>query len=132
MGYLALLHLHRALIGVSVALFIVRATGVACLHTWPMKPVLRWGSVLVDTALMSAGIALWVVMQHNPVHEPWLAWKLLWLLVYIVLGSYGLKRGTTRGARAGFSALAVLVVVQMFWIARTRNPLGLLALPFSP
>jgi uncharacterized membrane protein SirB2 len=132
LGYAVLLHAHRALVGMSVMLFVLRAIGVAGHNAWPMKPVVRWSSVLIDTTLMVAGIALWVLLQHNPVHEPWLALKLLLLLVYIVLGSYGLKRGRTRAARISFSLLALLVVLQMVWIARTRNPMGLLGLLSSP
>ena len=79
--YTALLHAHRTLVGVSVVLFIARAIGVAGQRAWPMTPVIRWSSVLIDTALMATGIALWVLMQHNPVHEPWLALKLFLLLV---------------------------------------------------
>lgn len=123
--YIALLHVHRTLVGLSVLLFVARAAGVAGQKAWPMKPVVRWSSVLIDTTLMAAGIALWVLLQHNPVHEPWLALKLLWLLAYIVLGSYGLKRGRTRATRLVFSTLALLVVTHMFWIARTRDPMGL-------
>jgi uncharacterized membrane protein SirB2 len=125
--YTALLHAHRTLVGVSVVLFIARAIGVAGQRAWPMTPVIRWSSVLIDTTLMAAGIALWVLMQHNPVHEPWLALKLFLLLVYIALGTYGLKRGRTRAIRMGFSVLALLVITQMFWIARTRDPFGILS-----
>ena len=129
--YPALLHLHRTLVGMSVLLFVARAVGVAYRYSWPMTCAPRWGSVLIDTLLMAAGIALWVLMQHHPLREPWLGLKLVLLLVYIVLGSYGLKRGATRAARVWFSALAVLVVLQMFWMARTRHPLGLLVLWLS-
>ena len=125
--YTALLHAHRTLVGVSVVLFIARAIGVAGQRAWPMTPVIRWSSVLIDTTLMATGIALWVLMQHNPVHEPWLALKLFLLLVYIALGTYGLKRGRTRTIRMGFSVLALLVITQMFWIARTRDPFGMLS-----
>ena len=125
--YTALLHAHRTLVGVSVVLFIARAIGVAGQRAWPMTPVIRWSSVLIDTTLMATGIALWVLMQHNPVHEPWLALKLFLLLVYIALGTYGLKRGRTRAIRLGFSVLALLVITQMFWIARTRDPFGMLS-----
>jgi uncharacterized membrane protein SirB2 len=125
--YPALLHTHRTLVGLSVLLFTARALGVTLLQAWPMKATVRWGSVLIDTVLMAAGIALWVLLRHNPVQEPWLALKLALLLLYIVLGSYGLKRGTTRGARAIFSLLAFLVVLQMVAIARWRDPLGWLA-----
>jgi len=125
--YTALLHAHRTLVGMSVALFVARAIGVAGQTTWPMTPVVRWSSVLIDSLLMAAGIALWALMQHNPVHEPWLALKLFLLLVYIALGTYGLKRGRTRAIRMGFSVLALLVITQMFGIARTRDPFGILS-----
>jgi uncharacterized membrane protein SirB2 len=124
--------MHRALVGVSVLLFAARAAGVGLLQHWPMKTPVRWSSVLVDTALMSLGVALWLLMHHNPLHEPWLAGKLLLLLIYIVLGSYGLKRGTTRASRAGFSLLALLVVAQMYGMARWRDPWGLLNLVLRP
>ena len=124
-AYPVLLFLHRTLVGLSVMLFVVRAIGVAGQSMWPMAPVVRWSSVFIDTLLMAAGIALWVLLQHNPVQEPWLALKLFLLLVYIVLGSYGLKRGRTRASRIGFSVLAFLVIAQMFWIARTRAPMGM-------
>ena len=130
--YPALLHLHRILVGMSVTLFVARAVGVACQHQWPQKLAPRWGSFLIDTLLMTAGVVLWWLMQHHPLREPWLGVKLVLLLVYIVFGSYGLKRGNTRTARVAFSMLAVLVVLQMFWIARTRHPLGLLTLWFRP
>jgi len=125
--YPALLHTHRALVGLSVMLFVARALGVALLQAWPMKATVRWSSMFIDTVLMAAGVGLWVLLRHNPVQEPWLALKLALLLLYIVLGSYGLKRGTTRGARAIFSLLAFLVVLQMVAIARWRDPLGWLA-----
>ena len=126
--YPALLHLHRSLVGVSVLLFVVRAAGVAGQQSWPMRPALRWGSVLIDTALMAAGIGLWILLRHNPLREPWLGVKLLLLMLYIVLGSYGLKRGTTRAARLSFSVMALLVVAQMAAMARWRDPLGLVSL----
>jgi uncharacterized membrane protein SirB2 len=125
--YPALLHLHRTLVGLSVLFFAARATGVAARHIWPLQPAARWGSVLIDTVLMATGIALWVLMQHHPLREPWLGLKLVLLLVYIVLGSYGLKRGATRIARMGFSVLALLVAAHMIGVARTRSPLGWLA-----
>jgi uncharacterized membrane protein SirB2 len=128
LAYLVLLHTHRTLVVVSVVLFVARAAGVAWLQPWPMQPLARWGSVVIDTVLMAAGIALWVLVRHNPLQEPWLAVKLLLLLLYIVLGSFGLKRGGTQAARIGFSALALLVVLQMVAIARWRDPMGLLAL----
>lgn len=126
--YQTLLHLHRAVVGMSLLIFVARAVGVAYQHNWPMTSAPRWGSVLIDTALMATGTALWVLMQHHPLREPWLGLKLVLLLVYIMLGSYGLKRGATRVARVGFSLLALLVAAHMIGVARIRSPLGWLAI----
>ena len=45
-----------------------------------------------------------------------------------MLGSFALKRGRTRGVRAGSFVAAVAVFVFMLSIARLHHPLGVFAL----
>lgn len=125
--YPGLLHVHIALVTLSIGLFAARGIGVGLLMSWPLTAVCRHVSVLIDTLLMSAGIGLWVLMSHNPIREPWLGVKLLLLLAYIVLGSYGLKRGSSRLARGVFTLAALACVLTMYSIATSRHPLGWLA-----
>lgn len=125
MSHLGVLHAHFSLVVLSVALFVARGTGVALQAAWPMRAHVRWASVLIDTALMTAGVTLWVIVPHNPLHEPWLATKLGWLLVYIALGSLALKRGRTQLSRLLWLGAALLVVTQMLCIALTRDPRGI-------
>ncbi len=122
-----LLHAHRALVGLSVAIFTARGVGVALQASWPLALASRWASVVVDVFLMGAGVSLWVLMAHHPWREPWLMAKLLCLLAYIVLGSYALKRGRTRRTRTLFFLAALLCVSWMYAMARTRSPWGWLA-----
>lgn len=119
-----LLHAHRTLVGLSVALFVLRGVGVGLRASWPMSPGCRWTSVGVDVFLLAAGVSLWVLMSHHPLREPWLLAKLLFLLVYIVLGSYALKRGRTRASRLGFFLAALACVSWIYAMARSRSLWG--------
>lgn len=125
--YPALIHLHRSVVSASIALFLAKGIGVALQGSWPMRAWWRRLSVVIDVFLLASGASLWALLSYHPLQQTWLGTKLALLLVYIVLGSYGLKRGATRTTRMLFFAAALLVVTQMVWIARTRQPLGLLA-----
>ncbi len=120
--YPALLHLHRTCVTLSVALFIARGVGVALLQAWPMQTSWRYLSVAIDVPLLLAGASLWVLLGYHPLQQTWLGLKLALLVVYIVLGSFALKRGRTRGQRLAFFIAALAVVLSMAGIALTRSP----------
>jgi uncharacterized membrane protein SirB2 len=92
-----------------------------------MTALWRWASVAIDTALLSAGVAMWSLLALNPVRDSWLGTKLVLLLVYIVLGSFALKRGRTPRARAISYAAALAVYAFMISVALAHRPLGLFA-----
>ena len=60
----------------------------------------------------------------HPLQQTWLGLKLALLVVYIVLGSFALKRGRTRGQRLVFFIAALAVVLGMVGIALARHPAG--------
>ena len=122
--YPALLHLHRACVGASVALFMARGLGVAARQHWPMQSRWRHLSVAIDSLLLGAGASLWALLGYHPLQQTWLGAKLVLLLVYIVLGSFALKRGRTRHQRLAFFVAALAVVYFMVGIALTRHPAG--------
>ena len=92
---------------------------------WPLRRTVRVASVVIDTALLAAGVTLWTILGLNPVREPWLGAKLLLLVAYIVLGSFALKRARRTMARAGFLLAALIVFATMLSVALTRHPLGI-------
>jgi uncharacterized membrane protein SirB2 len=57
----------------------------------------------------------------------WLTTKVLLLIVYIVLGTYALKRGSTRGIRIACWLAALLVYAFMISVARAHHPAGVFA-----
>jgi uncharacterized membrane protein SirB2 len=60
------------------------------------------------------------------VHSPWLATKLMLLVVYILLGSLSLKRAPTLAAQRLSFVAALVVYGFMVSVAWTHHPLGVL------
>lgn len=126
--YPALRHLHLACVSASIALFVARGLGVTAQQAWPMRPFWRRLSVAIDTPLLLAGLGLWALLGYHPLQQAWLGAKLSLLVVYIVLGSFALKRGRTRRRRLLCFAAALVAVALMLASALTRLPLGLAGL----
>jgi uncharacterized membrane protein SirB2 len=97
--------------------------------------VLASGGLLLLRGLAAQLGARWATAaplrcQYPFVHE-WLTAKVVLLVVYIVLGSFALGRGRTRGIRTACCIAAVVVFAAIYRIARTHDPLGPLRfLPF--
>ncbi len=122
--YPNLLHAHRACVAASIALFMARGLGVSALCSWPMQPFWRRLSVSIDVLLLASGGSLWALLRYHPLQQTWLGVKLGLLVVYIVLGSFALKRGRTRAQRLAFFLAALAVVFSMVGIALSRHPAG--------
>jgi uncharacterized membrane protein SirB2 len=82
---------------------------------------------VIDTALLASAIAMAVFAHLSPLAHPWLAAKVVALLVYIMLGSLALRRGRTRVARFIAFAGAALTFAYIVGVALTRDPLSWLA-----
>ncbi len=125
MDYPTIKTLHITLVSASVSLFVIRWLGVLNRAAWPLRAGARWASVVIDSALLLAGMTLWHVLHLRLLDTPWLATKLLLLPVYVVLGSFALKRAPTLRRKAVFGALALLVVGWMITVALHHHPLGI-------
>jgi len=89
--------------------------------------VLRRISVVIDSLLLAAAIALTTIIHQYPFVQAWLTVKVVLLVVYIVLGVFALRRGRTRAIRAACFGAAMLVFLFIVTVARTQNPLGVFA-----
>lgn len=76
----------------------------------------------VDTVLLASAIALAWQLGISPLSAPWLAAKIVALLLYIVIGAIALKYGRTRRIRLGAWLTAQLVFFYMLSVAVTHNP----------
>lgn len=123
MAYYTLLkHLHLTTIAVTFTLFVLR--GVWMMADSPRLQA-RWVRVLPhinDTLLFSSGLALAILLGQYPFVDGWLTAKLIALLAYIVLGTFALKRGKTRGQRTAAWIAALLVFAYMVAVARAHAP----------
>jgi uncharacterized membrane protein SirB2 len=119
---------HVAAVIASGSLFFLRGTGTLAGASWPMWAPLRYLSYTIDTVLLTAALMLATLLHQYPFVHAWLTVKVLLLVVYIVLGSFALKRGRTRTQRAWCFAAAMLLYLYIASVARAHHPLGILAL----
>src|SRR5690554_6112484 len=121
--YFLIKHLHMTTAIVSIAFFIVRAWWSVRENALLQR---RWVRILphiIDTLLLVLGVVLAIALSMSPHQHPWLAAKLLGLVVYILLGTVAIKRGRTPLTRGLTAVVAVAVFVYVYGTATTKNPL---------
>jgi uncharacterized membrane protein SirB2 len=91
-----------------------------------MAVPLRVAAVAVDTALVTAALLVLASLQFQPLTAAWLWVKLVLLPVYVALGTFVLKRASSRAQRAVGWLLALAVFGFMISVARAHHSLGLL------
>ena len=126
--YLEIREVHVTAVIASGTLFLGR--GALALARWRhvMHPILRYGSMLIDTVLLAAGITLMFVIRQYPFVNGWLTTKLVLLIVYIVLGTFALKRARTQSVRATCYLLALATFAYIISVALAHDPRGIFVL----
>jgi uncharacterized membrane protein SirB2 len=125
--YLLFKHLHTTLAAISILGFLFRGALVLKDSPWMKGKFLRVAPHVVDTLFLLSGIILAVIIGQFPGPNGWLAAKLIGLVVYIVLGTFALKRAPTKKSKAVFMLAAVLTFIWIIGIALNRHPLAWLA-----
>lgn len=123
--YFALKQAHMGFVYLSGSLFALRGAAVLAGAHWAMARPLRRLSVAVDVALLGAALLVLAALQFQPAGMAWLWVKLALLPVYVVLGSFALKRARGRSAKAVFWLLALACFGFMISVARAHHPAGL-------
>jgi uncharacterized membrane protein SirB2 len=122
--YLEIKLVHVSSVLASGALFFLRGLAVQLGARWAMVAPLRYASYAIDVVLLTAAMMLSSMLRMYPFVHSWLTAKVVLLVVYIVLGSFALKRGRTREVRTVCWLAALLVYGLIFAIARAHDPLG--------
>lgn len=126
--YLQIKWVHVAAVIASGLLFFLRGGAQLLGARWTMAAPLRYLSYTVDTVLLTAALMLATILHQMPFVNGWLTTKVLLLVVYVVLGSFALKRAKSRRQQALCWIGALLVYGFIITIARTHNPLGFFAM----
>jgi uncharacterized membrane protein SirB2 len=120
--YMALKHLHMTFAGLSIGLFVLRGIWMFADSPRLNAKLTRIVPHVVDTVLLASAVGLMFVIHQYPFAQGWLTAKLLGLVLYIVLGTIALKRGSTKAIRGIAFFAAVAVFVWIFMTARMRMP----------
>jgi uncharacterized membrane protein SirB2 len=117
---------HIAAVLCSGSLFFIRGCMLLNNMKLAMAAPVRYLSYCIDTVLLTAALMLLTLLPTAMFANGWLWLKVFLLLVYIVLGSFALKRGHNRKQRTIFFIAAVLVFAFVISVARAHHPLGFL------
>ena len=97
------------------------------IHQWVARRPAKTLPHVVDTVLIASAIWLAWMLRLSPADAPWLAAKLVGLLLYIALGMVALRFGRTKGIRAIAWIAALLTFGYIVSVALTKSPRGYLA-----
>lgn len=122
--YLQILWTHIGCVIASGSLFFTRGCMMLAGMPAANHPVLRRLSVMIDSLLLAAAIALTMIIHQYPFVQAWLTVKVILLVVYIALGVFALRRGRTRAVRATCFGAALLVFLFIVSVARAHDGWG--------
>ncbi|EAR08109.1 SirB2 family protein [Reinekea blandensis] len=120
--YLMIKHLHMTLALISILGFIVRGALAINQHSIMQQKWIRILPHIIDTGLIVAAIYLAWFLRLNPITQPWLAVKIVALVVYIVLGARVIKRRGSVKAQWVTYAAAIATFAYIGAVAMTRSP----------
>jgi uncharacterized membrane protein SirB2 len=115
---------HIATVIASGSLFGLRGLLMLAGSRWSQHALLRYASYAIDTTLLTAALMLTTIIHQYPGAQSWLTVKVLCLIVYIVLGTFALKRGRTHGVRLACFVAAITVYLFIVSVARAHSPWG--------
>ncbi len=116
--------LHVIAVLCSGGLFFVRGLMVLNNRKAAMAAPVRYLSYSIDTVLLVAALLLVAMLPAGIFANGWLLEKIVLLVVYIVLGSFALKRARDKKSQAACFIAAVSVYAFMYSVARAHHPLG--------
>lgn len=118
---------HVAAVICSGLLFALRGSAQLLGARWTMAAPLRFLSYTIDTALLTAALMLATILHQYPFVQAWLTVKVLLLVVYVVLGSFALKRGRSVRIRLICFVCALVVYLFIASVARSHDSRGFLS-----
>ena len=115
---------HICAVLASGGIFLLRGTAVQLGLRGAMAAPVRYLSYSIDSVLLTSALMLITVLHQYPFVQAWLTVKLALIIVYVVAGSFALKRGRTPRVRLVCFVAALLIFGFTISVARTHQPLG--------
>ncbi|MGA7298299.1 MAG: SirB2 family protein [Rhodanobacteraceae bacterium] len=123
--YIQLRMLHVASVAISGTLFALRGLLIQSGHCrLAQSAAVRYLSYGIDTVLLASALLLVAILPWAMFSNGWLVIKLALLVVYVLLGTFALKRGRTRRVRRVCYVAALATFVLMVGVAIAHQPLG--------
>jgi len=107
--YLQIKFVHILCVALSGALFATRGLLRLADSRIANHAALRWSSYAIDTTLLTTALMLVGIVHQYPFVNGWLTAKVLLLVVYVVFGSFALRRAHSRRSAAVWFVSALVV-----------------------
>jgi len=120
-------YVHVTCVILSGSGFLVRGVCMMRESPWLQKKWVRVAPHIIDTILLGSAILLSIQIQQYPLVHHWLTAKVLALLAYIIIGTIGLKYGSTKKIRVSAWLVAIAIFVYIVLVALTRQVLPFVA-----
>ena len=124
--YEILKHTHLTALAISFLLFVVRGYLMMRESSSAKHKVFLIAPHIINLILIVSGITLAVFLHLNPANQPWLATKLVALVIYIALGILTFKHPKLQ-VRKILWLVALIVFAFIVSVAESKNPLGFFA-----
>ena len=128
MDYPTVKLIHESAVTLSFAGFFARGVGMLRNAAWIRHRLAKTVPHLVDTVLIVSAVTLAWMLRLTPANAPWIAAKIVGLVVYIAIGLIALRFGRTKATRATAWVLAMLTFLWIVSVAITKDPRGVFAL----
>jgi len=126
MEYLVLKAVHQTAVALSFGGFFARGLAALLRARWVRGRLARTLPHVVDTVLLASALAMAWMLRLTPANAPWLAAKIIGLVLYIALGFMALRPGRALWIRATAWVFALAVFGWVVSVAILKSPLGFL------
>ncbi|MDA1370798.1 MAG: SirB2 family protein [Proteobacteria bacterium] len=112
--------LHVSCAVVTLCGFTLRGYWMLVGSDWLQQKITRVLPHIIDTVLLVSAIVLVIMSRQYPFVVDWVTIKIGLLLLYVVLGTFALKRGKTKQIRIACLIGALLTIAGIFIVANLK------------
>lgn len=127
MSYLFLKNIHTLLALLTISGFLLRGYWMMTKSDKLQQRMTRVAPHILDTVFLASGIAMLVLLSLNPLSQSWLLAKFAGLIVYILLGTVAIRRGSTQQVRVLALVGALSAFAYVVGVALSKSPASWLA-----